>query len=223
MDEKDITDVSGGLTKLITVIDTLVLQCPPDFFLDSHKIEYLRRAVAPFPNRSRIPIQNIMSQSYSLSQLVATLQESVQNLTQLQMLSEDEKIASSTNIRRQQYGTRHAQYGCNPQHLPNRHGSKTTLSSSPGLRADSNARRWNECYKRGALHRNPRHRCSSGAICAHAWSQMKSDETGVHSVADLENDLEPDTEAGDVREVTSDLLERRKRKNCTVMRHTWGR
>lgn len=62
MTDKNINDVSEGRTKIVEHINAMTPQCPPDFRSDTHKIDYLRRAVTEFQSWSRFPIQNIISQ-----------------------------------------------------------------------------------------------------------------------------------------------------------------
>lgn len=62
MADKNINDVSEGRTKIVEHINAMTPQCPPDFRSDTHKIDYLRRAVTEFQSWSRLPIQNITSQ-----------------------------------------------------------------------------------------------------------------------------------------------------------------
>ena len=48
--EKEIDDISDGLTKIVEHINELVPQCPLDSRSDAHEIDYLRKAVTEFQN-----------------------------------------------------------------------------------------------------------------------------------------------------------------------------
>lgn len=65
MEEKDISEVSEGLSQLVELVEELTPQCHPDFRPDPHKISYLRKAVADFKSWSHNPIQSITSRGYS--------------------------------------------------------------------------------------------------------------------------------------------------------------
>lgn len=102
----------------------------PDFRFDLHKIDYPRRTVTKLPDWSHILVQNTMSQGCSFNQFAITLQEYIQNSKQFQMIFQDDKSASFTTIRRQDFSTNPAQYARNRQQFFNRHGSNCSVDSS---------------------------------------------------------------------------------------------
>ncbi len=68
MQERDITSVAEGLTKLVDYIERLTPQCPQGFQEDSHKARYLRSAVINF-SWARAPVSNIVSNRYTFHAL----------------------------------------------------------------------------------------------------------------------------------------------------------
>lgn len=87
MAERDITDISKVFNKPINHLNALAPQCPKVFRSDSHKINYLRRAVAEFTECSRIPIQIICSNFYSFKTFYTAIHESIQNLYQINLIN----------------------------------------------------------------------------------------------------------------------------------------
>lgn len=194
MQERDLEDVSDGLTKLVERINELSPQCPPDFRSDAHKIDYLRKSVTEFQDWSRIPIQNITSQGYTFNAFVTTLHESLQNLRQIRMLTGDPR-PSFSGIVDQEVSTHMMQYGRNPRFSKYKKGN-WKKGDKPKPRSSSSsfdeARRRNECHRCGASGWNPRHRCDKGSIAAHARNRLKNGESSVHIVADLVQQMEGD-------------------------------
>lgn len=98
MKERNIGDVSEGLTKMVEYINELCLQCPPGFRSDSHEIDYIRKSVTEFQNWPSIPTQNIKSQSYSYNKFITNLNESIQNLRQIRLLTGETERTTETRI-----------------------------------------------------------------------------------------------------------------------------
>lgn len=59
---KTISDTSGGLAKLFSHINELLLPCPTESRSDDHKVDCLKKAATYFQDGNRIPIQKIRSQ-----------------------------------------------------------------------------------------------------------------------------------------------------------------
>ncbi len=68
MEERDITSVSEGLTKLVNYIERLAPQCPQGFREDSPKTRYLRKAVIKF-SWARAPVSYISPTATRLTPL----------------------------------------------------------------------------------------------------------------------------------------------------------
>lgn len=152
MTDKNINDVSEGRTKIVEHINAMTPQCPPDFRSDTHKIDYLRRAVTEFQSWSRFPIQNIISQRQFFNRFVTTLHESIQNLRQLHPLSDDTPNLPVTAVTEaDDITTNIAQYGRHPQQLKvrSKHSSKVRPQRHTYNRSFDEARNRNECYKCG--------------------------------------------------------------------------
>lgn len=133
MKEKDITDITEGLTKLVDHINELTSQCPVDFRSDDHKVDYLRKAVTEYQSWFRIPIQNITSQCYSFTKLVTTLHESIQNLRQIRLLM-GESSSSNTEIV-EDFDTYALRYGRNPRRNQRSWGKMRNGSHHPSSTA----------------------------------------------------------------------------------------
>lgn len=195
MKEKELEDVSEGLSKMVEHINELSPQCPPDFRSDAHKIDYLRKAVTEFQDWSRIPIQSRTSQGYSFNTFVTTLHESLQNLRQIQMLTDTSSRPSFTGMINEEFDTNLMQYGRNPRFSKQKKWNRKRFEK-PGVRTASKSfaesRRHNECHKCGAANWNPGHRCDKGSIAAHARNHLTNGESSVHIVADLVKDMEGD-------------------------------
>ena len=190
MTEKGIDDVSEGLTKLVELINELSPQCPRDFRSDSHKIDFLRKAVLEYQEWSKIPIQSITSQGYSFNGFATALHEAIQNLRQFHLIT---GLPNDTHLSAE-VQTNLMQYGRKPS--TNRYGRRTV--SSRGKRPESyssrfdEARRRNTCYKCGAENWTKNHRCKKGAIVSHARERLRNGESSIHLVADLVQQLEGD-------------------------------
>lgn len=202
MKEKEIDDISEGLTKLAENINELSPQCPPDFRFDAHKIDYLRKAVTEFQDWSRIPIQNINSQSYSFNTFVTTLHESVQNLRQMQLLSGGEAKLSLPGIVDNPFDMNMMQYGRNPRFGKHRKwnspkGNRFGGHSEKNVSFVDTRRCSNECYRCGAPEWNPKHGCEKGAIALYAKNRLKKGESSVLIVADLVQEMEGDLDGSD--------------------------
>lgn len=87
MNDQNISDVSDGFTRIVTHINELVPRCPPNFRSNAHKIGFLRKAMKQFQEWSRVTIENIMSQKYTLNDFLTALHESIQNLRQMNLLT----------------------------------------------------------------------------------------------------------------------------------------
>ena len=67
---------SDGLDKLVDFIEDLTPTCPPAFRSDHNKIDFLRRAVPPFP-WAKQPIKQIASAQYKFDDFVLALREAI--------------------------------------------------------------------------------------------------------------------------------------------------
>lgn len=76
--EEEISAYTKGLTKLVQIIEQLAPKCHTDFRTDSHKNQWLRRAMSDFPELAMAPIQSIMTNRLSFNGLVTSLHESIQ-------------------------------------------------------------------------------------------------------------------------------------------------
>lgn len=204
MRSHDIKEVSSGLTRLVDTINELSPQCPKDFRSDSHKIDYLRRAISEpfFRDWASIPIQNITSQRYSFNMFVITLHESIQNLKQMQLLSREISRPKLTGVVHlpDTSDTHMTSYGRNPRHV-GQHGSFTRRSPTKSMLFED-ARRRKECFKCGALNWKPVHKCDPGTIAAHTRDRLRRGDSSVHIVSDITKGLK--SEIGDVRHSAQD-------------------
>ena len=87
MNENGISDVSEGLSKLVEHIEEFSPQCHVDFRSDTHKINYLRKAVAEYKEWSQSPIQRITSGKFTFNGFVTALDEAIQNLKEIDLIS----------------------------------------------------------------------------------------------------------------------------------------
>ena len=117
MTKKDINSVSNGLNKIVNHIEKLTSQCPPDFRQEPHSIRYLRNAVKQY-SWSKIAISNIVTLSYSFTQLFTALHESLE--------FEDEIQHKKITIRQvgaeegKSSNTLYQRYNRNPKHIRKR-------------------------------------------------------------------------------------------------------
>lgn len=160
MKEKEVTDITEGLTKLFDHINALTPQCPFDFWSDAHIADYLRKVVTEDQSWSRIPIQNIKSQGYCFNKFhklikrvtlfklfLDSCQESKQNLQHIRRLIR-ESVSSNTGIV-ENFDTHVLRYGRNPHRNQRNRGKMRNGSHQPRFtrnRQFDEAQAGKECY-----------------------------------------------------------------------------
>ena len=121
MQDNELKDESSALSELVILIEQLVPQTNRDFRSDSHKIEYLRNAVAEFPHWSRGPIKNISTNKYTFNAFVTSLHESIQTENVL------ERESGSSN----RLPTHHVEENRIAVHAVNQYGRPSGRNSRP--------------------------------------------------------------------------------------------
>lgn len=189
MEERGITDISEGLTKLVDYLNTLAPNFPKDFRTEAHKIDHLRHAVTECTEWSRIPIQSLTSNSYSFHKFVTALHESIQNLRQITLMNGGTSDLNTHHTLNAPNVTGHLRYGRNlrpinrnvrggrHQRLP-RHGFSHSVEDFKQVRALGICVKCKGRWKLG-------HRCEKDKVIQNVRNRIQNGDRFINIITDL--------------------------------------
>ena len=181
MTEHGITSPSQALTKIVSHIDKLSPQCPPDFRQDAHKLSFLRAAVIGKP-WAKVPITKADSGGISWNEFVTDLHAAISLETEMNTFGAPSSIHHANSYDEKAYEDIHyGRYGRNPRfvrkHPPRNYQSNDTRRSTPvdnqpGLMSLREARERGLCrrclkpYSKG-------HTCDKSRIRENIFDRMR--------------------------------------------------